>query len=934
MTKIMMFALIVILFGMRIINVKASENQNSLKKVRVSCGINNALYIDEDGQVKGYCSEYLQQLAKINHWDLEYVEASWSDSVQNFYDGKIDLLFPTQMTEERIGKMGFSTAIGGYQPIGLFARADADLNYNDYKNFDGTRIAVSEGTSNEQSLNEYAEKNGFTFTPVYLNSTEDKLNALKDGTVDLIVFSTLNDVKNGKVVGMLNYLPFYYVTRIDDTELLEQLNSGMKEILIRNPELVQQVFYDFMNKDISFAYTREEENAIQEQGTIVIGVFKDTPPLYDVDEDGNDDGIYVDLIHRIQEISGLDIEIRPLNRKEKSFEKLESGELDFIIGSSDQTDSMSDNQEWILSEGIMDYYTVQITSPKFSKNEKDEVIYALTRGRKYAEERIRKTYPEANFIYFDNSKECIKAVQKGSADATLLNSWEYNYQSKNPRFQQLMEWENSRTLSKSVLISADTQNSLIQSVIDKSIEQIDNSEKEAIITGNLNKPYASYDFEDYLYEMSHMLQIAGFVLIALFVAFLIYVLTRRKYTRELEIKNAELIDANDAKTKFMSRMSHELRTPLNAITGYATVTKQAVDKTQKVGEEITSNQDAILRAASYQMAIIGELLDVQKVESGQVKIEKEKVDFAGYMSEIVEMIQTEASEKKIDFSYEKLSNLNTCYMLDGVHLQQVLLNILHNAVKFTDKGGKVKLSVEVINQDEKVNTLKFVISDTGIGMSEDFQNHYLFKQFAQEYQGNTSPYEGCGIGLALSKDIMHLMGGDITCVSEKGVGSVFTIILSADYVKKRTRRERKEQIPYDLSGIHILLCEDNPMNQDMEKRLLERMHCSVEIADDGQIGLDKFKNSALHYFHIIFMDIRMPNMDGIEATKMIRSLDREDAKTVPILAVSANAFREDVNNSIQAGMNEHLAKPVDARILYQKIVEYCKKDLETTIQNL
>lgn len=922
--RILTILCLIIFFSMKTVLADGSTDAQEKRTVRVSCGINNALYINDDGKVDGYCSEYLTQLARINNWDIEYVEASWNDSVQNLYDGKIDLLFPTQMTEERKKLMGFSTAIGGYQPIGLFAKGDSKLCYDDFENFDGVKIAVSTGTSNEAALKAYATENDFAYTPVYMNTTEEKIKALQDGTVDMIVFSTLNDVQDGKVVAMLDYLPFYYATRKDDHQLLKELNYGMNQLLIRNPELVQNVFYNFMNRDISFAYTRDEMEAIQKKGKIVVGVYKDTAPLFDIDKNGNYNGIYVDLLERIHEISGLEFEIKAIDRKKYAFDVLEEGTIDFLMGVSDQAIKYTDKDDYNLSEGIMDYYTVRVTESDFEKKDTAPIVFALTSARKYWSPIIERDYPKANFIYCENSKECLEAVQQGKAEATLLNTWEYNYQSKNTKFQNMIEWENSRTLSSAVFISKKSQEAKICSVMNKSIEQISNEEKEAIITGNLNRAYSSYDLSDTLYSMKNTIFIFGCVLFVIISGFIVFVIIRRRATRQLEVKNMQLQEANDAKTKFLSRMSHELRTPLNAIAGYATVTKQNVALEKINRDVLESNQDAILRATKYQLAIIGDLLDIQKIESDKIELSYTEVDFDDYMEELVEMIQIETKEKNIDFSYQRLTKVNDTYLIDAVRFQQVLLNLLHNAIKFTPAGGSVKLTAEVIDLHERANTLKFVIADTGIGMTQDFQDNYLFQRFAQEYQGNTSPYEGCGMGLAISRELIHLMGGEITCVSEQGVGSTFTVIITAEHIGKNKKRRKRQAVNYDLGGIRILLCEDNPMNQDMEKKVLERMNCKVDIAEDGQIGLETFVNSSNGYYDIVLMDIRMPHMDGLETTRAIRALDREDAKVIPILAVSANAFDEDVQASLEAGMNEHIAKPIDARLIYQKLQEYCK----------
>ncbi len=923
--KKLLSLLLAIIVSITVLIPAMAAESDDWRTVRVAIGINNSLYYDENGEVQGYCSEYINQLAKINHWNIEYVEGSWTDSVQNLYDGRIDILFPAQKTDERIGKMGFSSAIGGYQPIGLFAKADSPYCYDDYEAFNGARIAVSAGTSNEACLLQYAKENNFTYEPVYMNSTPEKLQALEDGTVDMIVFSTLNDVDDGKVVAMLDYLPFYYCTRIDDTELLEELDYGMNQLLIRNADLVQQVFYSFMNGNVSFAYTKAEEQAIKKKGKITVGVYEDTSPLFDVD-DGEYHGIYVDLIYRIEELSGLDVEIRPLDRKEYAFDYLDKGDIDFVLGSSDQALKYSDATKYVQSEGIMDYYTIAITKANASFSELDNMTFALTGGRRYWASMINKNCPNASIKYYENSKECLDAVEDGDADITLLNTWEYNYQSKNERFQNLVEWESSRTLSETVFVSLESEDPLIRSVIDKSIEQISNAEKEKIITANLNNGYDDYNFKDRVYAMKNSLAIIAAVFVVIFGVFFMYVFMRKRNVAALKIKNMQLASANEAKDRFLSRMSHELRTPLNAISGYTSVVEQNIDDPDVDRESSKTNLKFIHQAVNYQLAIIGDLLDIQKIENGRMELIKTEIDAASYMDEIVSMIRPEAEQKNITFTYERLTKVNDTYFIDGVRFQQVLLNVLHNAVKFTPEGGKVKLTVDVIDKGEKSNTLKFVISDNGIGISEEFQRNYLFKRFAQEYGDNTSPYEGCGMGLAFCKEVMHLMGGDITCESVQGVGSTFTIIFVAEHITKSKRiRQPLDYSQYDLSGLRVLLCEDNPMNQDMERKLLEKMNCQVDIADDGVVGLRKFQGSDTGYYDIVLMDIRMPNMDGWECTTHIRALDREDARTIPIIAVSANAFEEDVEKSLEVGMNEHLAKPVAVTIMYEKIKKYCSK---------
>ncbi|MDD3370146.1 MAG: ATP-binding protein [Lachnospiraceae bacterium] len=398
-----------------------------------------------------------------------------------------------------------------------------------------------------------------------------------------------------------------------------------------------------------------------------------------------------------------------------------------------------------------------------------------------------------------------------------------------------------------------------------------------------------------------------------------YLKAKKKYIKELVI-------ANKTKSDFLSRMSHELRTPLNAIDGCASLTIQSAEKEAVDKTVLVENMNSIQRASEYLLGIIKDILDVQRMETGKITLEKTEITPVSYMQTVVKMVQPMADEKNIRFKYRMIKGAKDNYMLDGLRLQQILFNILYNAVKFTPEGGAVTMTSDIVEKDDRYATIQFVIADTGIGMSKEFVETKLFHKFAQENQDITSPYEGCGNGLAICKELVDLMGGEISCVSEQGKGTTFTVTIKTEYKKQeRKPREYKEMPVYDLSGIKVLMCEDNPMNQDMTKRILERMKCEVTIADNGKIGVEAFVKSELHFYSIILMDIRMPEMDGLEATRSIRSLDREDAKTIPILAVSANAFEEDVKLSLEAGMNEHLAKPVDAGVLYTKIQAHCGK---------
>lgn len=908
------FAIILMVIFLPDTKVMAAAPQTS-KTVRVACGMNDALYLDEAGNPAGICLPYLRRLSWVNNWTYEYVEGSYSEGIQNLYDGKVDLMFPVGKDDDVEERLAFADFIGGYQQIGLFTRADADIYYEDYEGFDGKKVGLSMG-ANSNIMDEYAQKHGFSYQPVGLNTIQDKIDALDRGEVDLLAFSTLNTVPNGKLVAVLDQVPFYFCTRDDNQELLQEINYGMSVSMIDTPDIVSQMYEDVLKGNNKISYTKEENDKIGSTDKITFGVYSDCLPLAGINSEGECVGIYVDILKELEKESGLHIEIKPITDSNRLYSYLDDGTVDYVIGLQELRFSQENADNHLASNGITEYTTVAVTMPNYQFEQDGKPVIALTKARNFLEDYIYNEFPGARISYYDTRKECLNAVQKGEADATFINTWEYNYETKNPRFQELMERESLRMTSVVGLGATRQADMEILSILEKTISQIPEDTLSDIIALNLDMPYQSYNLEDRFYRVRTELFVMVLVGVIIVGGLAIYLNIKRKYIRDLVI-------ANKAKSDFLSRMSHELRTPLNAIHGYAAITTQNAAKGDTDEQVLLENMDSIEKASDYLLGIIKDILDLQQMETGKITLEKADINLAEYMKTIVKMIQPMADEKSIQFTYTMINGGTDHYLLDGLRLQQVLLNILYNAVKFTSAGGNVTMTTELADKDEKDATIRFMIADTGIGMSKDFMENKLFHKFAQENQDITSPYTGCGNGLVICKELVEMMDGQISCVSEQGKGTTFTILIRAQHSPQKHREPVKRKAPdYDLKGIRVLMCEDNPMNQDMEKRLLERMNCRVEIAGDGQIGLDMFEKSDSGYYDIVLMDIRMPNMDGLEATRAIRALDREDAKTVPIMAVSANAFEEDVQNSLEAGMNEHLAKPVDARLLYEKIKFY------------
>ncbi|MDD3361350.1 MAG: ATP-binding protein [Hespellia sp.] len=366
-----------------------------------------------------------------------------------------------------------------------------------------------------------------------------------------------------------------------------------------------------------------------------------------------------------------------------------------------------------------------------------------------------------------------------------------------------------------------------------------------------------------------------------------------------------------AKSDFMNKMSHDIRTPLNAVVGLHELALESMDDKEMV-------QDCIVKAQAsneYLISLINDVLDMSRIEAGKMNINNDRIDLEKIVNHVMQMESQPALDARISFTYEEKEKFSTDYIGDAVRLRQCLMNLVSNAIKFTPAGGKVVLSAGRTSLDERTDKISFAVEDTGVGMSEEYIQH-IFTPFEQEKNSMNSAHTGSGLGLSIVYNLVKLMDGTVTVTSKKDVGSRFEILLPLQRIKKEENVQKEDEISREdlkaaLSGKHILLVEDHPINRQIITKLLEKMELIVDAAENGKIGVDKFLLSEVDYYSFILMDIKMPIMDGLEATKTIRHLDRPDAQTIPIIALSANAFEEDKKASIEAGMQMHLAKPVD-----------------------
>ena len=406
----------------------------------------------------------------------------------------------------------------------------------------------------------------------------------------------------------------------------------------------------------------------------------------------------------------------------------------------------------------------------------------------------------------------------------------------------------------------------------------------------------------------------GLVVLSLMILLNIYTIMQNR-EKMIEVEKVRAEETSRAKSSFLSNMSHEIRTPMNAIIGLQTIAL----KEPELSDRTKDHLEKIGTSANHLLGLINDILDMSRIESGSVAVKNEEFSFHYFLEQINIIIHGQCQEKGLEYGCNIVSDVKDYYIGDDLKLKQVLINILGNAVKFTSAPGKVSLNVEQISEEDGICRMRFVMQDTGIGMDPEYLPH-IFDTFSMEDESNTSKYGGSGLGMAITKNLVDMMGGEIRVESERNVGSTFTVTLpltASDKKAEETKPAKEISFEEVLAGKRILMAEDVDQNAEILANLLELEDVLSERACNGAEVLEMFVASAPGYYSAILMDVRMPVMDGLEATRNIRKLDRPDAGKIPIIAMTANVFDDDVQDSMNAGMNEHLSKPVESDKLYE-----------------
>lgn len=914
--------------------VKAAAETAPAKVVRVGSFEDTFNYCNEKGARKGYGYELLETLSGYTGWQFEYVTCDWSDCFEKLENGEIDIMGGISYTEDRAEEMLFSDEPMGEEKYYLYADLSrTDLSTSDYKTLNGKKIGVLMGAESEVMLTEWEEKYGLKTQHVNISNNEDVKQKLANHEIDCFVsleescwaelgISTITRVGKSSI---------YYVLNKDSSDLKEELDNAMRALDEEAPFYTADLCKKYFSLDYKPILTGEEKAWLKEHGAIRMGFLTSDSGVSTYDPaTGEITGTITDYIQFARDCLGnqeLEFQLVGYDDKEAELNALKSGEIDMVFH-FDQSPNLAEEYRLARTNTTWTANMMVVTNKQlFIENQVNRV--AVPQNKISLTRYIAFYYPQWEIVDCDTQEDAIKLVKDGQADCFITGvSSEAKY-SKNYGFYSvpLPNPANSCFAVKS-------GNRSLLSILNKTIKAMPAN----MLTSSLAMHKSSarkITLSEFIRDNFFMVLLVSSIFVAVILLTILKLLHKARKaeaaarkaandTQELNAKlqiaaeNAE--SANRAKSTFLFNMSHDIRTPMNAIIGYADLASRHLDDPAKL-EKYMEN---IQVCGQNLLMLLNNVLDLARIENDKTEMEYSVSDVDKDFRNCIAMFQNQADSKGQTLTVTTQLPYPYIYA-DIPHLTEVCTNLVSNAVKYTGAGGTIRCDVtQKPGEKEGWCDTVVTVADNGIGMSQEFQKH-IFEPFERERTSTVSKVEGSGIWMGIVKKLVELMGGTVEVESKIGVGSTFTVTIPCRIASEDEIQAKREINPSDqkcLCGTRILLTEDNDLNAEIATELLQEEGCTVDRAKDGVECVDMLEKAADGTYQLILMDVQMPVMNGYDATKKIRRMDDPQKANIPIVAMTANAFSEDKQVALDAGMNDHIAKPINMSVLVPTLRKY------------
>ena len=917
-----------------VLPVKAAAETAPAKVVRVGSFEDTFNYVNEKGARKGYGYELLETLSGYTGWQFEYVTCDWSDCFEKLKNGEIDIMGGISYTEDRTEEMLFSDEPMGVEKYYLYADLSrADISASDFKTLNGKKIGVLMGTEPEVMLTEWEEKYDLKTQHVNISNNEDVKQKLANHEIDCFVsleesfwaelgISTMTRVGKSDI---------YYAINKDRADIKEELDNAMRALEDADPFYTADLYKRYFSLDYTPILTGEEKAWLKEHGAIRMGFLTGDSGVSTYDPaTGEITGTITDYIQFARDCLGnqeLVFQMVGYDSQKAELDALKSGEIDMVFH-FDQSPNLAEEYRVACTNTTWTSNMMAVTNKQhFNENQANRV--AVPQNKLSLKRYIAVYYPQWEIVDCAAQEDAARLVKDGQADCFVTGvSSQENY-SKKYDFYSVPLPNPARSC-----FAVNSGNRHLLSILNKTIKAMPTN----MLTGSLAMYKSSsrkVTLSEFIRDNFFMVLLVSSIFVAVILLAILKLLRKARKaeaaarkaandTQELNAKlqiaaeNAE--SANRAKSTFLFNMSHDIRTPMNAIIGYADLASRHSDDPAKLKKYMENIQVC----GQNLLMLLNNVLDLARIENDKTEMEYSVSDVEKDFRNCIAMFRNQADSKGQTLTVTTQLPYPYIYA-DIPHLTEVCTNLVSNAVKYTGAGGTIRCGVtQKPGEKEGWCDTVVTVADNGIGMSQEFQKH-IFEPFERERTSTVSKVEGSGIGMGIVKKLVELMGGTVEVESKIGVGSTFTVTIPCRIASEDEIQAKREINPSDqkcLCGTRILLTEDNDLNAEIATELLQEEGCTVDRAKDGVECVDMLEKAANGTYQLILMDVQMPVMNGYDATKKIRRMDDPQKANIPIVAMTANAFSEDKQVALDAGMNDHIAKPINMSVLVPTLRKY------------
>lgn len=878
---------------------------------------------DANGRPCGYDYDVLQKLAEYENLTYEYLgfDKDTEGVMQMLEDRELDLVINLRKTPEREERFAYSAQPTGSICTMLTVKAgNRSITAGDYDSYNGMKVGMSHtGNNRNISFENFAAENGFTYKAIYFDNDDLMATALLQGQIDAAVSSGMRATKNEWVLETFDEQESYIVMRPKDYETQSLINSALAKLGRAEPGWRSTLTEKYSNNHTSskISLTDKESEFVAEldsEGRVfTVLASPDSAPYSYLDKNGAPTGILVDLISEIAARAGLHIQILGVADRAEYEQVLASGAADFCLDMPNDA-AAAEAAGYKLTNSYLtadcSWVTLRSSDNHFSKVAvADSSLFDFSQSWSHS-------YQSVSYPSYD---ACLAALRDGDVDAYFT----YRTQAdrliyEDPR-NDLKTAESDCHVQFAVGVSQQLDVGLI-GILNKSIASLTRAEVLAITNDYTNLGRLEFSVVRLFHQYPELI-VLTVVCVVLLIGCVLLILRDRRTRADIEKALHKAEEASRAKTEFLSNMSHDIRTPINGIMGMLDIAQSDFDNRERVADCLKKMRGA----ATHLLSLINDVLDMSKVESGTLQMLDNPFDLRVLLDNCCAIVEGQIAEHNLTFTKQIGPFWHPFLRGSELHIRQVLINILSNAVKYTPDGGTINFCARETLCEEGLVHLRMEIRDNGIGMSEEFLQH-IFEPFTQETHSSRTTYKGTGLGMAITKKLVDQMHGSLDVESEPGKGSTFTVRLSLPLGKAMYNQEQRNNAPSDLHGLHLLLAEDNELNREIAVALLEAQGAEITAVVNGREAVEAVKDAPPGAFDAVLMDVMMPEMNGLEATRAIREWQQKPKETgIPIIAMTANVFADDVKACLDAGMNSHVGKPLDMKLLMAEILRLTRK---------